>query len=487
MKTSFIGVGNFTGTGSAQANTITGGTGNDILDGGAGVDRLIGGAGNDTYFVDVLGDITTEVAGAAGGVDTANVTANTYVLGPNVENMNFVGSGNFIGTGNADANVITGGASNDTLNGVGGNDTLFGLAGNNSLLGGLGIDTASYATAAGAVTASLVLGVGASANGFGGQDTFATIENLTGSNQGDTLTGDLNANVIDGGGGDDTLNGGAGNDTIIGGAGTNTINQLSTDGRDFIDGGGTSVDVEKDTYRLTGVAAAETFNIYTRSAYLALVPAAVLNANTEIVVTRNGTAVTNIIAELDNIEEITVNALDTTANDGNGVVNGGANGGDTINIIGDFTETSLDFNTITIGGTPGNDVVNIAGLTSEHRIVFNTAGGTDTVVGTLRPQDVVNGASQPAATQNPMADWDLDGYFGGNDGFMINAGTLGSFHLTPAMIQQLAPLADGVSAALAPAVTAASVIEATDMTFDWFDDNDQQHNLIDYWHGGIFN
>jgi hypothetical protein len=204
------------------------------------------------------------------------------------------------------------------------------------------------------------------------------------------------------------------------------------------------------------------------------------------VVTRNGTAAANIIAELDNIEEITVNALDTTVNDGNGVVNGGLNGGDTINIIGDFTETSLDFNTITIGGTAGNDVVNIAGLTSAHRIVFNTAGGTDSVVGTLRPQDVVNGTAQPAAnTSNPA--FDLDDYFGGNDGFMFLGGMLGSFHLTPAMIHHLAPLANGVSAALAPAVTAAPVIDATDISFDWFDDDDQHHNLVDLWHGGLFN
>ncbi|MCF1496604.1 hypothetical protein FS834_30045, partial [Agrobacterium vitis] len=38
----------FTGTGSAQANTIVGGSGNDTLIGKAGADVLIGGSGSDT-------------------------------------------------------------------------------------------------------------------------------------------------------------------------------------------------------------------------------------------------------------------------------------------------------------------------------------------------------------------------------------------------------------------------------------------------------
>ena len=40
----FIGVGNFTGTGNGLANVITGGAGNDTLNGGAGADTMIGGS-----------------------------------------------------------------------------------------------------------------------------------------------------------------------------------------------------------------------------------------------------------------------------------------------------------------------------------------------------------------------------------------------------------------------------------------------------------
>ena len=47
---------------------------------------------------------------------------NSYTLGTNVENLSFIGAGDFAGAGNRLANVITGGAGNDTLTGGVGND-----------------------------------------------------------------------------------------------------------------------------------------------------------------------------------------------------------------------------------------------------------------------------------------------------------------------------------------------------------------------------
>jgi serralysin len=49
------------------------------------------------------------------------------------------------------------------------------------------------------------------------------IENLLGSNYGDTLSGNAAANRIDGGKGNDQLTGGDGADTLIGGAGGDTM------------------------------------------------------------------------------------------------------------------------------------------------------------------------------------------------------------------------------------------------------------------------
>ena len=144
----FTGTASFTGTGNAAANVITGGSGNDTLDGGlgndtldggAGNDTMVGGAGNDTYLVDSSADVVTEALGA--GTDTVNATSLIYILSDNVENLAFVGAGNFTGTGNAAANAITGGGGNDTLNGGAGNDTLNGNAGIDTLTGGAGNDT----------------------------------------------------------------------------------------------------------------------------------------------------------------------------------------------------------------------------------------------------------------------------------------------------------------------------------------------------------
>lgn len=211
-------------------------------------------------------------------------------------------------------------------------------------------------------------------NGNGGDDT------LIGLGGNDNLNGGAGSDQLDGGNGADQLNGGTDDDIILGGAGNDTITQLGSDGRDFVDGG-----AGVDTYRLNGAPGAETFTIYSRDAALAALPGLALAAATEIVVARNGA----VIAELDGIEEIFVNTLAVSADNGNGVPDGGVNGGDTIQVVGDFTGTSLSFSTITIDGTSGADVVDISALDSAHRIVFRSNGGDDTIVGTLRPQDVI--------------------------------------------------------------------------------------------------
>ncbi|HEV8679979.1 MAG TPA: M10 family metallopeptidase C-terminal domain-containing protein [Stellaceae bacterium] len=138
------GLGNDTLTGNTGNDTLNGGDGNDTLNGGAGTDNMIGGLGNDTYYVGIAGDVVTEGSGA--GTDTVNSTLTAYVLGANVENLLFIGAGNFAGTGNTLDNVITGGAGADTLNGAAGNDTLSGTGGNDLLLGGAGDDTLNGGT-----------------------------------------------------------------------------------------------------------------------------------------------------------------------------------------------------------------------------------------------------------------------------------------------------------------------------------------------------
>ncbi|UJW76881.1 calcium-binding protein [Rhizobium sp. SL42] len=100
---------------------------------------MAGGVGNDSYYVDDIGDVVTELVSA--GTDTVFTTLAAYTLGAHVENLTFDGTGGFVGTGNTLANVLTGGAGDDILSGLDGNDRLSGGEGNDTLIGGTGEDT----------------------------------------------------------------------------------------------------------------------------------------------------------------------------------------------------------------------------------------------------------------------------------------------------------------------------------------------------------
>ncbi len=229
--------------------------------------------------------------------------------------------------------------------------------------------------------------VGNTFNGTEGDDIANGTSGLFGAGANDTLNGNGGNDILNGAGGNDTINGGAGDDIIDGGAGNDTINQTSTHGRDMVNG-----DSGNDTYRLNGAAGSEIFRIYAmtsgQNANLAALLGTAFAATTEIVVTRTANGAETVVAELDNIEEIVVNTLNVTADDGGGL-NQGTNAGDTIQVVGNFSATSLNYSTITIEGSEGDDVIDISALESAHRIVFRSNGGNDTIIGTLRDQDVV--------------------------------------------------------------------------------------------------
>ena len=247
----FTGLGNFSGTGNALANSITGGAGDDTLDGSAGADTLVGGAGNDTYIVGSANEVVTEAAGA--GTDTVRTSLSSYTLGTNLENLTFVGSGSFAGTGNTLANVLTGGAGNDTLSGGTGADTLIGGEGNDlytvdnigdvvTELSSQGVDTiqASVTFTLGANIENLVLTGTSAISGTGnGLDNALTgnsaANRLTGGVGADTLIGNGGADTLDGGTESDRLTGGAGADSLTGGAGADVfIYNATSEGGDVI-------------------------------------------------------------------------------------------------------------------------------------------------------------------------------------------------------------------------------------------------------------
>jgi Ca2+-binding RTX toxin-like protein len=180
---------------------------------------MLRGAGNDTYVVDSTGDAVTE--NASQGTDTIQTTLSTFSLVPitNVENLTFIGMGNFTGTGNALGNVISGGAGNDHITGLVGNDIGLGGNGNDTFVATSGDGADFYADGGGAdtldmsaitVASTINLSSGSASSSQTGSDFLSSIERAIGGSGNDQITGSSAANVLQGGGGNDTINAGGG-------------------------------------------------------------------------------------------------------------------------------------------------------------------------------------------------------------------------------------------------------------------------------------
>jgi len=193
--------------GFGATDVLAGGGGTDTLRGGAGGDQLDGGAGIDTasYYTSAAGVTVDLAAGTGSGGDAAG---DTLIV---IENLSGSNLGNDTLLGDADANWLRGWNGDDTLRGGTGADTLD---------GGAGVDTASYYNGSVGVTVDLAAGTGSDGNAAG--DTLTAIENISGSQGGDTLLGSAGANWLRGWNGDDVLRGGAGADTLDGGTGIDT-------------------------------------------------------------------------------------------------------------------------------------------------------------------------------------------------------------------------------------------------------------------------
>lgn len=274
--------------GGDDNDVVYGGDGNDGVSGGAGADFLYGEAGNDTISLfgadsgfGGSGADRMVISGSGmvlvdGGADLDTLDINSAVLfGPvmdidltlmwaggdgrvgatgvvrNIERLGDVAGSSsndsiIIGNGYLFGVTMYGAAGDDVLVGGGVADTLFGGAGADTLNGGAGIDTVSYdefLTESAAVTVNLLTGTGSGGDAQG--DTCVNIENVTGTDHGDTLVGNAGANRLIGLGGNDVMEGGDGADTLRGdslndvflGATGGDDNLSGGAGNDFLDGG----------------------------------------------------------------------------------------------------------------------------------------------------------------------------------------------------------------------------------------------------------
>lgn len=165
--------------------------------------------------------VQIDTDGDAAADRTLTIANGTFVIAETSTGSNVLRLAGLVITGTNSADTLNGTIGHDIMSGNNGNDTLNGGLGNDALNGGNGIDTATYAGLAAGVNVNLANAAAQDTIG-GGIDTLASIENLTGTSQGDVLTGNAGNNTLIGGDGDDTLNGAAGDDILNGGNGIGT-------------------------------------------------------------------------------------------------------------------------------------------------------------------------------------------------------------------------------------------------------------------------
>ncbi len=232
--------------GGMSDDALFGDTGNDAISGGLGANLLVGGLGDDQYTIGSAADSVVELASE--GTDTVLSYMNTFTLSANVERLTYLGVFNFLGQGNALANVITGGTLRDELYGRDGNDTLNdggGAAGQeDTLIGGLGDDI--YIVGVRGASTIEYAGEGADAvfTTFSVYGLQANVENLFFSDAGAHGAGVGNelGNYLSGNIGADGLYGRAGNDMLAGGSGAaNTLLGQEGDDTYIVEANGDSV------------------------------------------------------------------------------------------------------------------------------------------------------------------------------------------------------------------------------------------------------
>lgn len=188
-------------------HTIEGSPFDDTFLAGPGNDQIDGNGGSDTY------DASATTSGIVVDLDdnpfSGSVSGDGFAFGSGVGIDGLTSIEN-----------VRGGAGEDVVNGSAADNTFFASGGDDSYDGDDGVDTYDASELTGSVNVNLGAASNQAVKSTGGTDTLTDVENVVGTDFGDTITGNAGVNTLEGGGGDDTLTGGAGGDHIDGGSGS---------------------------------------------------------------------------------------------------------------------------------------------------------------------------------------------------------------------------------------------------------------------------
>lgn len=325
FETVTLNTGSYTTPATQNVNTLSvGATGTLTITGSNGL-TTAGAITAKTIDASASGAVIMGAATTATTV-TTGAKADTILTGNTATTVN-AGAGN---------DAVTGGTGADTLNGDDGNDTITGGGGNDTLAGGAGADTIT---------------------GGAGNDT------ITGGDGNDTITTGAGNDNVDGGAGDDTItiDGNlAYEDTIAGGEGTDTL---------VISATVTSV---AQTANVTGIevintSASQNLTLFAGTGYttvqLGAVTAAITNAAAD-----TGLLLTGVLSGASSFALKTATGTSdslTITSKSDGLTQTSAltvAGFETINIVGDDTDTTADGDVNTIILTAANaTTINVSG------------------------------------------------------------------------------------------------------------------------------
>ena len=371
--------------GKGGNDTIYGYSGNDTLIGGKGNDRLEGSYGDDTYIWNLGDGFDTIYDDNRGNTDNDTIK---FGEGISFEDLSFERDGNSL--------IIH--VNNDRTQGIKIQDYYSSTY--------YKVEKLEFADGTIVETSTIAVTTDRS-DALAAQDITGTDNNdtLTGGNFGDTLTGNDGNDVINGGAGNDTLKGNSGNDTLIGGKGNDRLEGSYGDdtyiwnlgdGFDTIydyNGGNTDNDTikfgegisfedlsfERDGNSLIiyvnndktqGIKIQDYYSSYSQVEKLKFADGTIVETSTIAVTTdRSDALAAQDITGTDNNDTLTGgNFGDTlTGNDGNDVINGGA-GNDTLK--GNSGNDTL------IGGK-GND--RLEGSYGDDTYIWNLGDGFDTI------------------------------------------------------------------------------------------------------------